>query len=298
MFSTFSRSHPEWVCQSERKVYTGLSLIWLKREKGEWTRRRQRGTVLCVRPLSWEAASSACSLEHGRAITPCFRSLRFGTGTFLFERSRSPRISLYFLSPAWGFEEGKSGIGPDPLAEGFGASAGVWLLASGDRLHRAGFLRGQKRCAAHAVCLSGKSRRASSDYCGAGAACEAAIRCCVENGGLVDGVGLFDRDHVAPRLCQRIGGGGCRSASWCDLPDCGVSRCSCFDASLRSVGGIKRGGRAFACAVKCADAPFCLMWGCVCGACGGRRRDVLCSLSLPHPSCWAMCERALLRREP
>ena len=34
----------------------------------------------------------------------------------------------------------------------------------------------------------------------------------------------------------------------------------CFDASLRSVGGIKRGGRAFACAVKCADAPFCLMW--------------------------------------
>lgn len=152
------------------------------------------------------------------------------------------------------------------------------------------------RC--HAVCLSGKSRRASSDYCGAGAACEAAIRCCVENGGLVDGVGIFDRDHVAPRLCQRIGGGGCRSASWCDLPDCGVSRCSCFDASLRSVGGIKRGGRAFACAVKCADAPFCLMWDASAGACGGRRRDVLCSLSLPHPSCWAMCERALLRREP
>ena len=172
-------------------------------------------------------------------------------------RRVSPCISYRLLGAS---RRGKSGIGPDPLAEGFGASAGVWLLASGDRLHRAGFLRGQKRCAAHAVCLSGKSRRASSDYCGAGAACEAAIRCCVENGGLVDGVGLFDRDHVAPRLCQRIGGGGCRSASWCDLPDCGVSRCSCFDASLRSVGGIKRGGRAFACAVKCADAPFCLMW--------------------------------------
>lgn len=209
-------------------------------------------------------------------------------------RRVSPRISYRLLGAS---RRGKSGIGPAPLAEGFGASAGVRLLALGDRLHRTGFLRGQKRCAAHAVRLSGKSRRASFDCCGAGAACEAAVRRCVENGGLVDGAGLFDRVHVAPRLCQRVGGGGCRSASWRDLPDCGVSRCSCFDAPLRPVSEIKGGGRAFACAVKCADAPFWLMRDASAVHVGGRRRDVLCLLSLPHPSCWVMCERVLLRRE-